>query len=415
MLTLPEKILFTLAALASLTAVYRAILRIVRTLSRGKGKPDWSLLPGRLVTVFPKVLALQPTYKIRFWPNLFHILIVWGFLYFLLVNLSDLLHGFLPDFHLLGQGSAGQLHRLLADLASVSVLAGMLAMIIRRFVFQPATLTARQDVLLHPKARFGIWRDSAIVGSFVLVHVGSRLLEQSFNLAREGLDPWQPFATRLAGLWAGASPASLLVAEHIAFWLAEGAVLAFLPYFLYSKHIHMFFAPLNFMLKPPRRSIGELSKLDFNDESVESFGATRLEDLGWEQLMDAYACIQCYRCQQVCPAYNTGKVLSPAALEINKRYFLNEQGARLIARRAKLADTGRVRHPRRGHLGLHCLRRLYRYLPGQQRADARYPGYPPLAGVDGKQLPQPAPGCFPWHGTQCQSLEYRPDRAHEMG
>ncbi len=188
MLTLPEKILFALAALASLAAVYRAVQRIVRTLGRGKGQPDWSLLPKRLVTVFPKVLVLQPTYKIRFWPNLFHILIVWGFLYFLLVNPGDILHGFLPDFHFLGRGLAGQLHRLLADLASVSVLSGMLAMIIRRFIFRPATLTARQDVLLHPKARFGIWRDSAIVGSFVLVHVGSRLLEQTFNLAREGLD-----------------------------------------------------------------------------------------------------------------------------------------------------------------------------------------------------------------------------------
>jgi Fe-S oxidoreductase len=330
MLTLPEKIIFTLAALASLAAVYWAVQRILRTLGRGKGKPDWSLLPERLVSVFPKVLALQPTFKIRFWPNLFHILIVWGFLYFLLVNLSDVLHAFLPDFHFLGQGVLGDVHRLLADLSSVAVLSGMLAMIVRRFIFRPATLTARQDVLLHPKARFGIRRDSAIVGSFVLVHVGFRLLEQSFNLARTGLDPWQPFATRLAGLWSAASPASLLVAEHIAFWLAEGVVLLFLPYFLYSKHIHMFFAPLNFMLKPPRRSIGELSKLDFNDEGVESFGATRLEDLGWEQLMDAYACIQCYRCQQVCPAYNTGKLLSPAALEINKRYFLNEQGPRLM-------------------------------------------------------------------------------------
>jgi Fe-S oxidoreductase len=37
----------------------------------------------------------------------------------------------------------------------------------------------------------------------------------------------------------------------------------------------------------------------------------------------------CYRCQEVCPAYNTGKVLSPAAMEINKRYFLNQEGARL--------------------------------------------------------------------------------------
>jgi Fe-S oxidoreductase len=45
--------------------------------------------------------------------------------------------------------------------------------------------------------------------------------------------------------------------------------------------------------------------------------------------MDSYACIMCYRCQEVCPAYNTGKVLSPAALEINKRYFLNYQGANI--------------------------------------------------------------------------------------
>lgn len=75
--------------------------------------------------------------------------------------------------------------------------------------------------------------------------------------------------------------------------------------------------------------MGELDRLDFDDESIEQFGATRLEDLGWEQIMDAYACIMCYRCQQVCPAYTTGKVLSPAALEINKREFINHEGATL--------------------------------------------------------------------------------------
>ncbi len=75
--------------------------------------------------------------------------------------------------------------------------------------------------------------------------------------------------------------------------------------------------------------MGELEKLNFEDESIEQFGATRIEDLGWEQLLDAYACIMCYRCQQVCPAYNTGKVLSPATLEINKRYFLNYEGEKL--------------------------------------------------------------------------------------
>ena len=123
----------------------------------------------------------------------------------------------------------------------------------------------------------------------------------------------------------------MTIGEHVAFWVSFGLVLAFLPYFLYSKHIHLFIAPINFLLKPQRRSIGELSRLDFNDESIESFGVSHLEDLGWEQLLDAYACIMCYRCQQVCPAYNTGKVLSPAALEINKRYFLNYYGNHIAA------------------------------------------------------------------------------------
>ena len=68
----------------------------------------------------------------------------------------------------------------------------------------------------------------------------------------------------------------------------------------------------------------ENSSKAIEDESLEQFGATNIEDLGWEQIMDSYACILCYRCQLVCPAYNTGKVLSPAALEINKRYFLNQ-------------------------------------------------------------------------------------------
>ncbi len=168
------------------------------------------------------------------------------------------------------------------------------------------------------------------MGTFILFHVGGRFIGETFQIASQGgADAWQPFASAVAGLWRGWSESALVMGEHVAFWLAIGLILAFVPYFLYSKHIHLIFAPLNFLLKPERRSIGELSKLDFDDESIEQFGATRLEDLGWEQLMDAYACIQCYRCQQVCPAYNTGKVLSPAALEINKRYLLNFEGEKI--------------------------------------------------------------------------------------
>jgi Fe-S oxidoreductase len=277
-------------------------------------------------------------FRFRLLPSIFHALVAWGFLYFILVNFGDLLQAFVPDFQFLGGTAVGNLYRLGADVFSIAILTGMLALIIRRFIIRPATLSTRSDVLLHPKARFGIMRDSAIVATFVTFHVGSRFIGESFRLAQQGPDPWQPFASAASRLWLNWNSAALMIGEHVTFWMSFGLILAFLPYFLYSKHIHLFFAPLNFLLKPPRKSIGELSRLDFSDESIESFGVSRLEDLGWEQLMDAYACIMCYRCQQVCPAYNTGKVLSPAALEINKRYFLNNFGASIAKGNASPQD-----------------------------------------------------------------------------
>jgi Fe-S oxidoreductase len=68
------------------------------------------------------------------------------------------------------------------------------------------------------------------------------------------------------------------------------------------------------------------SKSDHEAEAL-TLGANKLEDLAWPRLLDAYACIQCNRCQDVCPASATGKSLSPAALEINKRMELNDLAA----------------------------------------------------------------------------------------
>ena len=326
MLTLVEKTLFALAVVATLVATYFAAKRLIAIIGGGQGKPDWKSALKRLPTVLAKIVIFQPVFRFRPLLSLFHAFVGWGFGFYLLVNLVDVLRGYIPGFEI--PGGIGNIYRLLADVLSAGVLAGMIFFLVRRFVFRPVNLSARQSTLLHPKARSGIRCDSAIVGTFILLHVGARFLGESFALAeRSHADGWQPFASTAAGLWSGWSPTSLGIGEHIAFWLALGLILAFIPYFPYSKHIHIFFAPLNWLLKPLRRSIGELSRLNFEDESVTQFGAAQLADLGWEQLMDAYACIMCFRCQEVCPAYGTGKVLSPAALEINKRYLLNTVGA----------------------------------------------------------------------------------------
>jgi len=331
MLYLPEKIFFIILFLVSLSFAIYSIIRIVHVIGRGKGKVDWNIVPKRLLATLAKTISLAPTYKIRLGPSILHAFIAWAFIYYLLVNLADILKGFIPGFYFLQIGTIGGIYRLIADLLSVAALAAMVFFLVRRFIAKTPSLRTRPEVLLNPAARKGILRDSAIVGAFILVHIGSRFLGQSFMIAQEGGDPWQPFASLVAGLWSGWSDSALVIAEHVAFWMAVGTILLFIPYFLYSKHIHLFFAPLNFLLKPERRSMGELDKINFDDESLEQFGATRLEDLGWEQIMDAYACIMCYRCQEVCPAYNTGKVLSPAAMEINKRYYINQAGQQLAA------------------------------------------------------------------------------------
>jgi Fe-S oxidoreductase len=334
MLSTPEKILFLLALAASAALALNAVLRLVRIIGRGRGRPAWSQLPSRLASTLVKTVAFTPVFRVRRLTSLLHALVAWGFMYYLLVNLGDVLQGFLPGFVFLGRGPVGDTYRLLGDLLTASVLVGMASLMARRYLIRPATLTVRDTTLLHPKARAGISRDSAIVGGFILLHVGSRFLGSSFDLALTGADRWQPFAGVLAGVWAGWAPVSLTIARHVTWWLALGSILAFIPYFPQSKHIHLFFAPLNFLLKPVRPSMGQLDAVDFDDESVEEFGVSRLEDLSWTGLMDAYACIMCNRCQDACPAYNTGKVLSPAAMEINKRYFLNQEGSRLAAGQA---------------------------------------------------------------------------------
>ena len=332
MLTTPERVVFFILAAISIYLTWRGVRRMVRIIRRGHGRPDWGLAARRLIDVaLRKTVALTPTFRTRPLTSLIHGLVAWGFMYYVLVNLGDVLEAYIPGFSFMGQGRLADVYHLGADLLSMSVLVGMSALMIRRYLLNPPALSLAERTLVHPKARHGIRRDSAIVGAFILLHVGFRFVGESFHLAEVGGDAWQPFASALGSMWATLPPSSLVVARHGAWWIALGLILAFLPYFPYSKHIHLFMAPINYLLKPARRSMGELGRLNFEDESIEQFGAARLEDLSYSSLLDAYACIMCNRCQDACPAYTTGKVLSPAALEINKRYFINIEGRALAA------------------------------------------------------------------------------------
>ncbi len=327
MLTPLEKILFAVAVVISLYFTWRGVKRILDHIAAAQGRPNWKLVRRKAARALYKFVTLQPVLRFRLGASLLHGLIAWGFMIFLLINISDLLYGYTGLRLLQSAGGFGDAYRLMADVGNIAILVGIVGMEIRRFVLRPDSLSTRESTLLDPKARSGISRDSAIVAGFIFLHNTAHLLGESFTLAFNGsADRWEPFASTLARLWGHTNPAALVFGEHLMFWLSLGAVVAFLPYFPYTKHLHLFFAPINFALKPERKSIGALDYIDLDDQSIEQFGAATVSDLGYEQIVDAYACIMCFRCQEVCPAYNTGKVLSPAALEINKRYHFNQGG-----------------------------------------------------------------------------------------
>jgi len=325
MLTLVEKIIFALVIIVSFYLTYQGTMRIINQISSGQGQVNWALLPKRMSDLIVKTVFFQPVFRLRLVPSLLHAFIGWGFFTYLLINLSDLIYGYTRFKILYNMGWFGDVYRLLADFMGVAIMVGMLSLSFRRYVLKPPTLSTRDTTLLNPKARTGILRDSAIVTATFFTHNFMRMLEESFYLAGTGqTDGWQPIISTVSGFWSGWDASAIHLGEHVAWWISIGVVFAFLPYFAYSKHIHLFIAPLNFGLKPERKSIGQLSYVNLDDQSIEQFGAAKMSDLGWEQIMDSYACIQCFRCQEVCPAYNTGKVLSPAALEVNKRYHLKE-------------------------------------------------------------------------------------------
>ena len=317
MLTTIEKILFLALAGGALYFAGTGFAQVYRAVRRGKPEDRFDHLPERVLGALRIVLTQQSVFKKRPLVSFLHALVFYGFVYYFLVNVVDAAEGFLPSFR--ARGGAWNPFNLAADLLTASVLVGIVGLALRRFAVRPRDFAFAPNVPLHEDARGGVRRDSAVVSIFIFVHVGSRMLSQAAVLAREGADPFQPVGSAFAAVFGGMSPGAAAIFEHVFWWGALGSILVVLPYFPRSKHIHILLSPINLALK--KKNPGALAPMDF--EKDESFGAAKLEDFPWPRLLDAYSCIMCNRCQDVCPAYATGKALSPAAILINERFELN--------------------------------------------------------------------------------------------
>lgn len=323
MLPLGQRVAFSIFTVLCLVFAARGFYRLYLRIARGRADTDLrkNHLGRRAWCAIKTALGQERVFRRRPILSIFHAFIFYAFVLYILVNLIDGIDGFysLPSF---APAPVRAIYGTLADTFSILAIIGMIAFVVRRFL-----LKSRRDfsfnnlTLLHPSVKKGyISRDSLIVALFIIFHVSSRIVGNAARLALEGPDRAQPLSTLLARALADHDP---LAWRLFGYWGALGSVLLFLIYFPYTKHIHILIAPLKYLFRRDASS-GELPPVKIDLEAADpELGASRLADLSWPRLLDAYACIQCNRCQDVCPASQTGKALSPAALEINKRMAFN--------------------------------------------------------------------------------------------
>ncbi len=323
MLSFTEKVIFIIVLIISIVLTYRNFSRMFLVIRSGRDPIDWKSALKNWRVGFSALVFQKTLFTRRRWLSVVHLGIAWGFVLYMLVNLFEVLKGLIPGFNRYRIPVLSDVYALFVDIFSVIVVVGMVIFLARRFLKRKNDLEIRENVKLLENVKPGMRRDSLIVGFFIILHVGGRLIGESIHLSNSGMDLFRPAASLLSFIWSG--NIGIGIAEHIAWWFAIGLVLAFLPYFPYSKHIHILMGPLNYMTSPPRDGVPTIETIDFEDESVTQYGSEYLKDLPQTEIFDGFACIMCNRCQEVCPAYIVGKELSPSALEINKRYHISEK------------------------------------------------------------------------------------------
>ncbi|MEK9837327.1 MAG: heterodisulfide reductase-related iron-sulfur binding cluster [Deltaproteobacteria bacterium] len=332
MLSPTEQIAFILLVVVCGGLAFQGFRRIYVIVSQGKPSYRTDDFPLRLIKALIDVGLQKPLFKARPIVSLFHAFIFFGFSFYLLVNVNDLLEAYVEGWTTIGSSNPVALgFNLFSDLFSIFVLVGIIYFLIRRFIGKPKVFEFNSNVKLQAEVESGgIRRDSLIVGVFIIFHVGARWLGTAFHLAERETTEWSmPTASLVAPFFFGWD--GIETGIHVTWWLAMGLIVLFLPYFPRSKHIHIFLAPLNLAFTN-REAKGKL--MEPTDSS--SPGASSLDELPWKQVFDSYACIMCTRCHEVCPAHHSGTPLSPSALEINKRYFINQNAAGLANGSTKL-------------------------------------------------------------------------------
>ncbi|MCG2815054.1 MAG: 4Fe-4S dicluster domain-containing protein [Candidatus Aminicenantes bacterium] len=310
MLSTVGKIIFTLVILATAAAFLLPVWRRLRIIMSGQPDSRFTKPLKRIWEGLTKILFQRCTLKNeRIWTGFMHIFIFYSALTFDTMTVNHTLEGFFPGFHLFGDTKFGLFFSLWVDCMAVAVMIGVVFFAVRRFIIRPK---AYRTTLL----------DSAVIYLFLTAVTLSYLYFEVFAIAHHPETAGLSWLGVALGGWLNTSALSAAAVSSyflISWWLHILVVFGFIAYVPYSKYFHMFAGSVNMFVRKGG-PLGELKSMDLENSDV--FGIEKAMDYSWKDLLDSFACMECGRCQDVCPAFATDKPLSPKMIIFNLKNHL---------------------------------------------------------------------------------------------
>ena len=310
---------------------------IYRLVNLGQGTLGLDALPRRIMDLAIK--GFGQSLVVRTPSGWGHFIIFWGFFVLTYGTLEGLINGVLPGhFDFSFMGPIWVFMNSMEDLFGWLVLLALLVAFYRRIILQPKRLEGD----IHHKIDALIIL--SLIAALILAFYAMRIVDPrpGFTPASDLVRGWF-----LAGI-PGPINLSANDTHHLVFnvaeWIHNLIVLGFLVYIPYSKHLHVVTALPNLFFREPKNR-GRILKLDLEKEDAESFGIVTIRDFTAKELLDVMSCTECGRCQEACPAYNTGKPLNPKKVVLDLKDYLFKQGpallkgADVVAEKALYGDT----------------------------------------------------------------------------
>lgn len=302
MLSLVEKIVFLASVAVAGVLAFREFRIKFKLINSGRKVARLDHPWQRLWEMLYRVFLQIPVFSNRPVTGFFHAVIFWGFLVFLGVTLNHVAEGLFNGLSLFGQGMIYSVLLFAANLFAGLIILAVFYFFLRRYVFRISSLD-------RPSYQ------SLTVLSFIFTLMVSFIFYEAFKMYSLGSTNFNFLAywvfAHILPAKAMVPAATVLFWTKFFWWLHILIIMAFGVFIMYSKHLHLLAGPINLVFK----NLGVKAEIPLlNLEEQEKFGTPQITDLSRKDLLDLFSCAECGRCDDVCPAFQSGKALSPKSL-----------------------------------------------------------------------------------------------------